>query len=59
MTSKVATNGAATNGPNGTVAKDMNGANLKKALNSPPKVYIGATHKDFNPSSNDSMDGNQ
>ena len=58
---KVATNGSASNGTNGTLAKDFNGAaDLKKTLKgSPAKVYIGATHKDFNPSSNDSLDGNQ
>lgn len=55
------TNGTA-NGTNG-VAKELNGSDLKKQLKSattnPPKVYIGAAHKEFNPSSNDSMDGNQ
>ncbi|XP_034250730.1 purine nucleoside phosphorylase-like isoform X2 [Thrips palmi] len=57
---KIAINGtSATNGTNGT-AKEMNGADLKKLKNAnPPKVYIGSPQKEFNPSSNDSLDGNQ
>lgn len=59
--SKVTINGSngAANGTNGT-AKEMNGADLKKLKNAnPPKVYIGSSpQKEFNPSSNDSLDGN-
>lgn len=59
---KVTINGSngAANGTNGT-AKEMNGADLKKLKNAnPPKVYIGSSpQKEFNPSSNDSLDGNQ
>ncbi|XP_052126181.1 purine nucleoside phosphorylase isoform X2 [Frankliniella occidentalis] len=53
------TNGALNGATNGAT-QEVNGADLKKMKNAnPPKVYIGSPHKEFNPSSNDSMDGNQ